>query len=417
MELQLQSKPSRKSVLSEIIVKTAFEELNYWSQVWFKSKDEKQKMKQKKQENLGDVLIKSVGKLKGSGLKILQTLALHEDIISPELLKKIEKSYSQNSSMSSFVVKKLIKKEFGSKEKELFSHIDYKPIAAASIGQVHRAQLVDGRSVVLKIQYPNIQDDIQLEMHLLKKLAGLVKNELVKKTILDVAEQQLQEINYGREIKTQELFFKNQTKDYKVPKVYANISTNSIIVSQAVEGRDLFYHKQQATQLESSVFQDIFNFYFKSLFQDKLLYGDIHPGNFILTKQNKLVVVDFGLCKTDVSELQVELMRKLLDTSEVDFSNIVDCYKKLGASFKNKDEFIKKVIAPYKEVSDQIFGQPCFDFSNQFELIKKLNSVILKQSFNPDLAHFSSDFSLFHRSLQSLLLMMCKFNASINTEI
>jgi predicted unusual protein kinase regulating ubiquinone biosynthesis (AarF/ABC1/UbiB family) len=245
-----------------------------------------------------DQFVNEVGELKGSLLKAAQILSLYGEYYLPsevnEVLKKVQSQghYLGWDKISPFISEK-IKKDFT---------IDELPIAAASIGQVHRAKhRQTSKEVVLKIQYPGVKKAIDLDIKMIKSFLSLGKF-LPQKMNLDpiygeIRRVLMEEMDYELECK-KHIHYKEimaNVKGIHVPEVYSEYSDDKVIVSEYIQGTSFSdLDKMNLSQAERNHLGASFFFlFFKEIFGGDLIQTDCHAGNY-LYRDGELVLIDFG---------------------------------------------------------------------------------------------------------------------------
>ncbi len=204
----------------------------------------------------------------------------------------------------------VIRKDFGREPEELFLKWDKDPLARTSLGQVHRAQLVDGTEVVVKLQNPDIRKILENQF---RKIEGLHRISLFFESgdellLEDIKRQVLLEIDYRREAYNQRRFqniFVND-KQVIVPRVHLEYSSDRVLTSDYIAGRSFDDFKRQSSQKErDEAAQTIHRFIAKSLMGPGWFYADPHPRNFKFL-DDKVVFLDFGrIVEYDVEFLQL----------------------------------------------------------------------------------------------------------------
>ena len=247
-----------------------------------------------------DQFVNDVGELKGSLLKAAQILSLYGEYYLPaevnEVLKKVQ---SQGHFLGWEKIKDLIPAHY---HHELL--IDPMPIAAASIGQVHRATIKKtGEQIVLKIQYPGIKKAIDLDIRMIKSLLSVGKI-LPKKMNMDgiygeIKRVLLEEMDYVAEASKHAEYreLMSSAPRIYVPKVYPEYCNDQVIASEFIEGRSFSeFESFNLTQDERNELGRIFFYlFFKEIFHGQLIQTDCHAGNY-LYRNGELVLIDFGAC-------------------------------------------------------------------------------------------------------------------------
>jgi ubiquinone biosynthesis protein len=239
-------------------------------------------------------------------VKLGQILSTRPDLIPFEYIKELSKLQDQVPPFPYEDVRRIIKSETGKLPEEIFEYFDEAPLAAASIGQVHRATLKDGEAVVVKIQRPGIQKIVEVDLEIMLHLAGLMERHLEEleayrptRIVEEFARSLEKEINYKTEASHIERFTRQFMDDETVyiPKVFRQMSTQRILTMEYVggikasevkrlekEGYDLPEITRRGTGL---IMKQIFDFGF--------FHADPHPGNILALPNNVIGLLDFGM--------------------------------------------------------------------------------------------------------------------------
>ena len=200
-------------------------------------------------------------------------------------------------------MRKVIESELGEKIGEAFAEFDETPIAAASIGQVYRARLHDGRDVAVKVQYPGVAQAVRADMQNLGMILRLLKRIApgldVKATAEEVRSRIGDELDYELEAQNQ----RSMARIFRghpfivVPDVVTSLTREKVIVSEFVSGLGFDAIKQLDQATRDRVGEIVFRFYFGCMYRHHQFSGDPHPGNFLLMDDGKVAFLDFGLFK------------------------------------------------------------------------------------------------------------------------
>jgi len=205
--------------------------------------------------------------------------------------------------MTPLLASSVIVDELGAEPERIFKEWDPLPIAAASIGQVHRAITRDGRAVAVKVQYPGIARSITSDLRnvgLLRRIVGAAFPGLDTRTLVDELGERLQEeVDYVREAESQELFasFYDGHPYIRVPHVIPELSTARVLTSELAGGStfdELLTWDQHERNLAA---ETIHRFVFRSLYRLHAFNGDPHPGNYLFHGGGRVTFLDFGLTK------------------------------------------------------------------------------------------------------------------------
>src|SRR5436189_244002 len=192
--------------------------------------------------------------------------------------------------------------------------MDARHLEAASIGQVHRAVLPDGRRVAVKVQYPGIAEalraDLQNAQMLMRMAKALAPGLDARAAAAELKERVLEELDYEYEAQNQRTFsraYRGHPFIY-VPDVITRLSRRRVLVSEWVEGHG-FDHVKQLPQEEKDRFAEIvFRFCFGSIYHLQHFNADAHPGNYLLMEDGKVSFLDFGMTKQlDKEQIELEI--------------------------------------------------------------------------------------------------------------
>ena len=257
------------------------------------------------QRRTADQLFAVLGELKGGAMKFGQMLSLMESAMPEELAAPYRATLTklQDSAppMPASTVHTILSRELGKRWRDRFSEFDDLPAAAASIGQVHRGVLMDGREVAVKLQYPGAADALRADLRQLGRFARTFGTFIpgldIKPLVAELQERIGEELDYDRESQAQQQYadaFKDHP-EFVVPRVIKHSPT--VIVSEWIEGRPLSSFITDGTKQErDEIGLKYVRFMFSGPKYAGLLHSDPHPGNFRVMADGRLGVVDFGLC-------------------------------------------------------------------------------------------------------------------------
>jgi predicted unusual protein kinase regulating ubiquinone biosynthesis (AarF/ABC1/UbiB family) len=185
--------------------------------------------------------------------------------------------------------------------------------AAASIGQVHRAVLYDGRKVALKVQYPGVDAALRADLSnagMILRLAKAIAPGLDAKAVAqELKERVLEELDYEHEAQNQRAFsraYRGHPFIY-VPDVITRLSRNRVLVTEYVEGLGFEEVKQLDPEQRSRFGEIVFRFYLGSIYQMQHFNADAHPGNYVMLEDGRVAFLDFGMTKRlDIEQIRLE---------------------------------------------------------------------------------------------------------------
>ncbi|MBS1592764.1 MAG: AarF/ABC1/UbiB kinase family protein [Bacteroidetes bacterium] len=239
-------------------------------------------------------------------VKLAQILSNRPDIIPEGLVKEFEKLQDRVPPFDTELAKRIIEKELGQKIEDVFEIFDEKPLASASIGQVHRAKLKTGELVVVKVQRPEVAEIIDRDMQIIKDVVQRADRYLKKQGILQADEvvrtferSILKELDYRNEARNIERFrstYKERT-DFYIPMVYRQYSTDKILVMEFVEGckiTDMDQLRKWGIDPRVIVERGM-EIYLTMIFEFGYFHGDPHPGNILVREDGTIILLDFGM--------------------------------------------------------------------------------------------------------------------------
>jgi predicted unusual protein kinase regulating ubiquinone biosynthesis (AarF/ABC1/UbiB family) len=247
-----------------------------------------------------------LGNMKGALMKLGQMASYLDDGLPEPLRLALSQLQSNAPPMSIDLVHQEIKRELGSSVRDLFVEFDDEPIAAASIGQVHRAILrtpQGERAVAVKVQYPGVAEAIDADIRTADLLGTLLafgfKSLNPEDMVAEIKDRLREELDYKKEAENQQVFadFYKDHPFIHVPEVLHNYSTSRILITELVSGSSFAEVLTWPQEQRDMAGEAIFRFVFRSLYRFRAFNGDPHPGNYIFHKDGKVTFLDFGLIK------------------------------------------------------------------------------------------------------------------------
>jgi len=248
-------------------------------------------------------ILLAVEELGPTFIKFGQFLSNRPDLIPSELCAEFEKLLEHVPPFNGEEAIKIVEKSLHLKIKNVFKEFDHKPFSSASIAQVHIATLKNGAKVAVKIQRPGIKHIIDSDLEIMFNLAALAKKHVAGTDAIDpisIVEEFkdgiYQELDFGKEILNIEKFSKifAEEPDLVVPKVYKEYSNKEIITMEFVEGEKFSTYKASDEQI-NSICEKLANLVLKQIFEIGYFHADPHAGNIIITPDQKICFIDFGL--------------------------------------------------------------------------------------------------------------------------
>ena len=239
-------------------------------------------------------------------IKLAQAMSNRADLLPQPLIDEFEKLQSNVPPFDVQVARGIIERELNRPLEEVFSEFDEVPLGSASIGQVHRARLLSGEEVVVKVQRPDVQDKVRSDLALLHELVRLTAGFLRKQglanpqDVVDAFERSMtKELDYTSEARSMEQFRKlyENYETFYIPKPYREISTTRILVIEFVSGCKITDKEQLLAWNLSpeTVAETGMDIYLTQIFEFGIFHADPHPGNVLVRPDGTLVLIDFGM--------------------------------------------------------------------------------------------------------------------------
>ncbi len=391
----------------------------------FMSKEKRDASKSDTHAQIAKVIIDSLGQLKGISVKIAQHIALGMPFLPQEYLDEIGKSFSNIPPINRALIRKIIKQELGAYPQEIFETFESNSFGSASLGQVHLAHY-QGQKIAVKVQYPGISKSIESDLGILKfgikRFAGGKNID----HIMEEIEQRLhEEVDYEHEAENTH-FFEQHLKHEKIiiPTIIEERSTLRVLSSSFLEGDSFeqFLERNPSQEERDNFAQLIFDSFFISLYELKMVHADPNPGNFIFMSEGRLGMIDFGCVKRfdddflhSFSKLHHALIMKEDDMV------LVEQYYDLEMIDRDSDEkmleFYQNVIKPLDRIYIEIFEEECYDFKESNEFSKRGFETIMKvQQSQIDAVHkINAEYIFLDRTLLGYYAMFEQMEAKIDT--
>jgi predicted unusual protein kinase regulating ubiquinone biosynthesis (AarF/ABC1/UbiB family) len=257
----------------------------------------------------------TLGAMKGVLMKIGQMASYIDDGLSPAVRRTLSRLQDSVPPMSAELAAGVIREELGLPPDEAFARWDPQPIAAASIGQVHRAITHDGRAVAVKVQYPGIAETIAADLGnvaLLRRMLRITAPaQDVDALIGELRDRVLEELDYRREAENQRLVaaYYDGHPTICVPKIIDELSTRRVVTSELADGARFAELAEWSQPERDLAAETIYRFTFRSLYDLHAFNGDPHPGNYLFHGGGRVTFLDFGLVK----HFSAEELRPLVD--------------------------------------------------------------------------------------------------------
>lgn len=269
------------------------------------SEEDRQKSRSEMLQTVGIQIADTLGEMKGAVMKVGQIASQYKDVFPPEVAKALEKLQKDATPMPFVVIKKQVENELKQPLEQLFHHFDEQPFASASIGQVHRAILTTGEAVVVKVQYPEIDSNIDSDLKQVRmalKIAGVINMDkaLQDKIFAEIRDSLYDELDYTKEAQNLAIFahFHKDDDGIIIPKVFHSHSSKRVLTLSEELGEKLETASTWDNTVKQKLAKNLFRFSAGQLFKLYRVHCDPHPGNFAFRADGSLVAYDFGGIKS-----------------------------------------------------------------------------------------------------------------------
>jgi predicted unusual protein kinase regulating ubiquinone biosynthesis (AarF/ABC1/UbiB family) len=292
-----------------------------------RSKEGRDAALERRHLDAAEQIVTALGTMKGAAMKVGQVLSFVDTGLIPpehrdEFQAKLAKLRDAAPTVSFKEMRKVIEQELDEKLADVFADFDEVPIAAASIGQVYRARLHDGREVAVKVQYPGVAQAVRADLQnigMILRLAKRIAPGLDPKTVGDEIRNRIEEeLDYELEAQNQ----RTLARIYRghpfivVPDVVTSLSRERVLVTEYVEGIGFEETKLLPQDQRDRLGEILFRFYFGCMYRHHQFSGDPHPGNSMLLSDGRVAFFDFGLFKRMPAgsvELEIQVARAVIE--------------------------------------------------------------------------------------------------------
>jgi predicted unusual protein kinase regulating ubiquinone biosynthesis (AarF/ABC1/UbiB family) len=279
-----------------------------------RSEEGKQAALERRHLEAAEQIVAALGTMKGAAMKLGQVMSfLDVGLVPEEYREEFQRKLGELRDAAPKVrfddMRKVIESDLEQPLGEAFDAFDEDPIAAASIGQVYRARLHDGRDVAVKVQYPGVAQAVRADMQNLGLILRLMKRVApgldVKATAEEIRSRIGEELDYELEAQNQRRLARifRGHPFIVVPDVVTGLSRERVLVSDYVSGAGFDAVKQMDQATRDRVGEIVFRFFFGCMYRHHQFSGDPHPGNFLLMADGSVAFLDFGLFKVMPAEL------------------------------------------------------------------------------------------------------------------
>jgi predicted unusual protein kinase regulating ubiquinone biosynthesis (AarF/ABC1/UbiB family) len=279
------------------------------------------------EESLPEQLSADLERLGPTYVKVGQLLSTRADLLPPAFLEALTRLQDKVEPFPFADVEAIVTSELGVKISKAFVEFEKTPVAAASLGQVHRAVLRTGRHVAVKVQRPGIQEQILKDLEVLEEIAEAADEHTdagrrfgFTGMLQEFRKTLLRELDYRQEARNLETLAQNLADFDRilVPAPVEDYTTSRVLTTEYVRGQKVTsLHPVVQLDLDGDVLaEQLFRAYLKQILVDGFVHADPHPGNVFLTEDNRIALLDLGMVARVTPSMQEKLLQVLIAISE-----------------------------------------------------------------------------------------------------
>lgn len=367
---------------------------------------------------------KQLATMRGAAMKIGQVLSMEtSDFLPPELAEILAQLRNNAFIMPRSQLESTLSEALGDNWHSQFASFDYQPLAAASIGQVHRATTHKGESIVLKIQYPGVADSINSDVDniatLFRVTKLLPKHMDITELLKDAKAQLHDEANYLQEAKYLQAFQSalGQNDDYLIPKFYPEHSSTRVLAMEYIEGEAIESIDELDPAVIDKMMQQLFELTFKELFDLRLMQTDANFANYLFQHHSqKIVLLDFGASRYFSKRFAVDYKRLLRAVCADNKDDIVTAADRLGyeASSAN-EEYREFLVLVFRIALEPIAQKGIYDFKSS-NLSDRLSNLSHEgYNFKEFWQTPPTDILYLHRKIGGMFMLATRLGARVDT--
>ncbi|MCL4552668.1 MAG: AarF/ABC1/UbiB kinase family protein [Candidatus Marsarchaeota archaeon] len=293
----------RIAKMSTLTARVAGTYLTFKSKTIFSNASRKEELNREFEIKSATQVVETLGQMRGVMMKLGQMAGYLDNGIPDNVKATLGTLYNSVPPMTRQLAERTIEAELGAPLDSVFASFDLDPIAAASVGQVHRAITRSGNAVAVKVQYPDAASTMTADLantDAMSRIIGLAfPNIDTRRVVSEIRERMLEELDYEIEARNQLLFY-NYYRGHPfihIPRIHPELSNKRLLVTELVTGSSFEDALTWSAQERNLAAETIYRFVFGSLYRIAAFNGDPHPGNYIFHKAGRVTFLDFGLTK------------------------------------------------------------------------------------------------------------------------
>lgn len=414
---------ARSSVVGLTAAKVGIKEVEYFTKKLFKSETSHKALKASNDEDIAKIIFKSLSLLRGTALKVAQMLSMEVDILPEAIQKELSRSCYRAPPLNRALIRKTIVSRLGNAPEKLFKSFQSLPFAAASLGQVHAAEMKDSKKVAIKVQYPGIAGTIKSDIKLLRKILKMLPYKALDQKIADEIEARLlEEVDYVLEAERTRWFKQHLiSKWIQIPATIDSISNGTILVTEKLEGLHLEeWLATNPSQAEKDHYgQLLADIFYHCFYNLNTIHADPNPGNYLFRKDMTLGILDFGSVK-QIPAVSADKFKDIYHyITKKDLSGVKVLYEKMGFKLTKQSKLNDKTLDNTLNKWIDWFAKPMlvdkFDFRNNQKYL--LEGYKIGQNMRFCFDKVNSDFIYLDRALFGLFRFLIRMGASVSLKI
>ncbi len=317
-------------------------------------------------------------------IKLAQVLSIRPDMLPDGLIKEFEKLQDRVPPFPFEQAKKIIEKELGCPLTDVFAEFNEKPLASASIGQVHKARLKTGQEVVVKVQRPDVKEIVERDLAIIKEVVQRADRYLKKQGVLNAPDvvraferSIMKELDYNNEARNIERFrnFYKSYRNFYIPRAYRQFTTQRVMVIEYANGCKI----NDVVQLRAwgldprKVAENGMDIYLTQIFEFGLFHADPHPGNVMVRRDGVICLIDFGMTGQLMPKDKQNFAGIFVSMSQQDAKRMANAMKKLSISDNIED--MRQFQYDLNEIIEDFIGLDVSE-SSIADMVTRLQKVM-----------------------------------------
>lgn len=364
--------------------------------------------------------------LRGAAMKLGQLISMDSgELLPPELSAILARLREDADPMPKEQLQRVLDDAWHHGWNAKLLYFSFAPIAAASIGQVHKAITLDGQTLAIKVQYPGITKSIDSDVDnvaTIIRVSGLLPSAFDISPLLKEAKAQLRdEANYHREatMMTRYRALLADNASFVIPSVYTELTHNNVLAMTFIKSQPLIKLADQPQALINSLVTKLFRLFFAEVFDFKIIQSDPNMANFRYVEDSQqIALLDFGACREIPPAISAGYLALLQSMARNDLEGVANAALNIGLmETSHSIEQQAAVLAMGKVACEALYSEDAYDFGNS-DLLSRVQALGIDLSFEQDFWHVPPADAIFiHRKLGGLYFLAKQLNAKVNMRL